>query len=145
MYKILFIIALSGFILVVISSIISIIIMKKNNKKMKDRINKLDLPTEPLSVRIASIDSLLPLIDTMISISIISRRKFEIFLNTPNKNLDYDEVIKDVSTEVFEGLRGNIVIDSNLVFSEKYLMKYIIDKTTIAYIGYIKDNISKEL
>ena len=147
-YKLLFYVACSICLFLLIMLLVFVrnfLSGKKKLTRVKEDIKKLDIAKDPMSVRVSSMESLLKIIDVMISTSIISRRKFEIFLNTKNKNLDYDTVIKDVSKEVMEGLRENVFLDNDLIFSQKYLMKYIIDKTTISYIAYIKENIGDQL
>lgn len=144
-YKNLFLVFLILSIILLITFTVVTILLARKLSKIKKDVRALDLSRDPISKRVESMDSLLKIIDNMITTSIISKRKFEIFLNTPNKNLDYDNVIKEVSTEVLKGLRENVLIDNSLIFSQEFLMKYIIDKTTILYINYIKENIQPHL
>ena len=61
-----------------------------------------------------------------------------------NKNLNVDEVIEIVSSNVFNSLTNDIFINKDNILTEKYLMSYIQKKTFISYLTYIKNNMADQ-
>ena len=84
-------------------------------------------------------NQLLILIDTMITVEIINEKKGEILLNKKEKNIDADEVIKNISDTVFNGISPNVVIHPDNILTSKYIMKYIQKRTVYMVLSYITD------
>lgn len=84
-------------------------------------------------------------IDEMINQEIINIRRFEILLNQPNKNLDVDNVIKEVSSKVFNSIKKELFDDPNNIVTREYLMSYIQKRTVVFYINYINNNVASQL
>lgn len=111
--------------------------------------------SEPLTIentqpQLTSIDKikytneLFDLIDELIQLELLNRKRFEIFLNEPNKNLDVDQVLKDISTSVYVGLSSDVIIAKDCVVTQDYIMRYIQKKTFIAYFTYLRNNVSDQ-
>ena len=141
--------------IIILSTVVGFLIyfINKSNKA-EDSISELEeviaryelnLPTASLESRISSSKELLSLIDNMIKLEIISARRYEIFLNKKNTNIDFDEIIKNVSNTVFTGLQTDLFGNRDALLTSDYLMKYIQEQTVIQYLMYIENTVSEEL
>lgn len=141
--------------IIILSTVIGFLIyfINKSNKA-EDSVSELEeiiaryelnLPTASLESRISSSKELLSLIDNMIKLEIISARRYEIFLNKKNTNIDFDEIIKNVSNTVFTGLQTDLFGNRDALLTSDYLMKYIQEQTVIQYLMYIENTVSEEL
>lgn len=90
-----------------------------------------------ISERVEAGNQLIELIDHIITIEILSARKYEIFLNKQNPNLDVDRVIKDVAHDTFAALRKDLILDENGIFDKDWIMRYITKRTTDLYLSYM--------
>ena len=102
-------------------------------------------PNMKMDERLHYTKELLDFIDTLIFDELVNQKRFDIFTKKHSKNLDFDTVIKDVSTNVFESLKSDIFLDPNVIITENSLMRYIQKKTFIYYFSYIEQNVSSEL
>lgn len=144
-------------ILLIIMSVVCVIesiqLKKMSQDKIKleddfnNAINTLNdsIPTINIKERLELTEDLLGFIDGLINDELISRKRNEIFLNTPNKNIDFDTVIKDVSTSVFVGLKEYIFSSSDLIITGDYLIKYIQKRTVLNYLVFIEKNTEGQL
>lgn len=141
--------------IIILSTVVGFLIyfINKSNKA-EDSVSELEeiiaryelnLPTASLESRISSSKELLSLIDNMIKLEIISARRYEIFLNKKNTNIDFDEIIKNVSNTVFTGLQTDLFGNRDALLTSDYLMKYIQEQTVIQYLMYIENTVSEEL
>lgn len=112
---------------------------------ISEHIENASKSTASLQTRVDAGEALLALIDTMIVSEIISRRKYEIFLGEKNKNLDVDNMVRDISQSVFKGLNDNIFENPDNIFTDEYIMAYIQHRTVEQYLSYIKENIAPEM
>lgn len=99
-------------------------------------------PSMPIGDRVDSTNQLLELIDAMISLEIMSTKRFEIFLDKKSKNIDFDNVISEVSTSVFESIKPNVFDDKDNIVSSQYLMSYIQKRTLVQYLTYFRQNMN---
>lgn len=139
---------------IIITSIITFLIViipllyiiRNNNIIHKNQMNQvlLSIPTMRINDRLRYTQELLSFIDELISIEIINEKRFDIFLDIKNKNLNVDEVIEIVSSNVFNSLTNDIFINKDNILTEKYLMSYIQKKTFISYLTYIKNNMADQ-
>ena len=139
---------------IIITSIITFLIViipllyiiRNNNIIHKNQMNQvlLSIPTMRIDDRLRYTQELLSFIDELISIEIINEKRFDIFLDIKNKNLNVDEVIEIVSSNVFNSLTNDIFINKDNILTEKYLMSYIQKKTFISYLTYIKNNMADQ-
>ena len=108
------IITLSGVVALMITVGILYILIRKNNNKIEANIQNFmevsekSSPTMNLNERLKFTTDILSLLDELIATEIINERRFELFLSAKNKNLDVDEVIKNVSTRVFKAIKPQI-------------------------------------
>lgn len=102
-------------------------------------------PTMRGDERIVFTNDLLTFIDDTITTELINEKRFDIFLNQKSKNLDFDKVIERVSTNTFNAIQKDILIDPNLIVTHEYLMRYIQKKTFIAYFTYIQKNVADQM
>ena len=96
-------------------------------------------PTLDISERIMAGNQLIELIDHIIDIEIVNTRKYEIFLNKKNPNLDVDHVLEKVSRATFKALKGDVLENRDGIFSAEWLMLYIQKRTTVLYLSYINN------
>ena len=141
---ILLIISIVELILIVVVFLRNHFKMKKIKNLQESLYNELNIPTEPLTKRVESSKAVLEMINDMINTEIVVKKRFEIFLGEKSKNLDIDKVIQDVSTDVFNYLSDNLFVKEELVFTNEYVMSYIIHRTTIAYINYLNNNVADQ-
>lgn len=102
-------------------------------------------PALALDTRVSVTEDILGLIDSMISTELINIKRFEIILNKPSKNLDYEEVIKIVSDKVFHAIEPDVLTSPDIILTSSYLLDYIQKRTSIEYLTYIKNNASAPL
>lgn len=120
-------------------------------KKFKSDIKKEIENTSDISItmmlddRIGCCRDLLSLIDTLIENEIVNERRYEIFLDKKNNNLDIDNVISSVATNVFESIRKDVITDPNNILTEKQIMRYIQQKTFSLYLMYLKEHVASQL
>lgn len=122
------------------------------NKIEKKKLQQLLANEQPLSQATLSIDdrleytkNLLSFIDDMITAELINEKRFDIFLDKPNKNINFDKVLKNISNAVFIALKPEIFINNENILTKDYLMSYIQKKTFIIYFTYIQNNIAGQL
>ena len=145
------------FIFLLLFSIFSIIYFYISNKKYRnlkeengiliENITNIQSnnPNMKMDERLHYTKELLDFIDTLIFDELVNQKRFDIFTKKHSKNLDFDTVIKDVSTNVFESLKSDIFLDPNVIITQNSLMRYIQKKTFIYYFSYIEQNVSSEL
>lgn len=125
-----------------------VITIKSYKKKIKNIEEIVSLQKSPSMMgddRIKYTNDLLLFIDNTITSELLNEKRFDIFLHQQNKNLDFDEVIKKVSSNTFNAIQKNIFMDENLMVTPEYLMRYIQKKTFITYFTYIQKNVSDQL
>lgn len=97
-------------------------------------------PNLDIGQRVAATKELFSLIDTLIEYEIINNRRFEIFLEKKNKNLDFENVLQDVGQTVFESLASDVYTDKNNLVTKECIMKYIQKRVFVEYFLYLKNN-----
>lgn len=124
----------------------------KENEDLAERINKLELmeeerikPTLPFNIRIEASENLLNMIDDLITTEIISARKYEILLNQKNKNLDVDNVISEVASNVFNAMKDDVITSPDCIYNEKFIMSYIQKRTILRYLIYVNNNVADQI
>lgn len=133
--------------ILLVVSIILLIISFRKQKKYKSAIlsfsdsNYPELTLDKLEFN----KELLSFIDFLIENEIINEKRFDLFLNQKDKNIDIDNVIKDVSTKVFCALKPEVYTDSKNIITETYIMSYIQKKTFIVCMIYIQNNVASQL
>jgi hypothetical protein len=132
--------------------LVSVIIRLSKTKKSIQKTNAQAL--EAMASRIPSLNvnqrleynkNLLSFIDDMINLEILNEKRFSIFLNQPDKNLDIDNVLKKISTKVFESIQPELYNDPNNILTSEYIMSYIQKKTFIVCLTYIQNNVASQL
>ena len=136
-------ITLSGVVALLITVGILYILIRKNNNRIETGIKKFmevsenSSPTMNLNERLKFTTDILSLLDELIATEIINERRFELFLSAKNKNLDVDEVIKNVSTRVFKAIKPQIYIHPDNILDDNYFMTYIQKKTFIEFMTFL--------
>jgi hypothetical protein len=143
------------FFLVILGFIIGFVAQNQNYKKKintvvtqtKDslQIIQSSVPSLSMDKRLELTDAFLNFIDDKISMEIVNIRRFEIVLGTANKNLDVDNVIKEVSTKVFNSIKVEVFSDTNFILTESYLIEYIQKRTFLLYMAYLKENVASQI
>lgn len=82
--------------------------------------------------------SMMNMIVTMISNEIILVLRSYITLNIRYDLKKLDDDIQNISTNVFNGIRSDVILDDNLIMTSDYMMKYIVSETTTRMIETIK-------
>lgn len=125
------------------------IIQNKNRLILayKDSIEhiKSSVPTLSIDRRLEYNQNLLTFIDGMIEVELVNEKRFELFLNKPDKNLDIDKVLKSISTIVFESLNPDIYTTTDNIVTAEYLMNYIQKKTFMVCMSYVQNNVASQL
>ena len=113
----------------------------------EETINKLksSVPTLSIDRRLDYNQNLLLFIDSMIELELVNEKRFELFLNKNDKNLDIDKVLKSISTTVFESLNPDIYTSSDNIVTAEYLMNYIQKKTFMVCMSYIQNNVASQM
>ena len=121
-------------------------IKNENNEMMKiiNNINN-ETPTMEINERLEYTKNLLDFIDRLIFDELINEKRFDIFSKKYDKNLNFDEVMTEISTNVFNSIKPDIFIEPNVILTEKSLMRYIQKKTFVSYFTYIEKNVSSQL
>lgn len=138
-------------ILVTLSSISIALILKYYKKRIKLISETILRDPEPPSAtmdgneRIKYTNDLLTFIDNTITSELLNEKRFDIFLRQKNKNLDFDAVLRNVSTNTFNALQEDVIVDPNLIIRSKYLMRYIQKRTFVIYFKYIENNVADQL
>lgn len=138
-------------ILVTLSSISIALILKYYKKRIKLISETILRDPEPPSAtmdgneRIKYTNDLLTFIDNTITSELLNEKRFDIFLRQKNKNLDFDAVLRNVSTNTFNALQENVIVDPNLIIRSEYLMRYIQKRTFVIYFKYIENNVADQL
>ena len=116
-------------ILVTLSSISIALILKYYKKRIKLISETILRDPEPPSAtmdgneRIKYTNDLLTFIDNTITSELLNEKRFDIFLRQKNKNLDFDAVLRNVSTNTFNALQEDVIVDPNLIIRSEYLMR----------------------
>ena len=78
-----------------------------------DEISKIkqQTPTMRIDDRLAYNKELILFIDDLVTTELINSKRFDIFLKTDKKNIDFDKILTDVSTNVFEALKPAIFVN----------------------------------
>ena len=138
-------------ILVTLSSISIALILKYYKKRIKLISETILRDPEPPSAtmdgneRIKYTNDLLTFIDNTITSELLNEKRFDIFLRQKNKNLDFDAVLRNVSTNTFNALQEDVIVDPNLIIRSEYLMRYIQKRTFVIYFKYIENNVADQL
>lgn len=138
-------------ILVTLSSISIALILKCYKKRIKLISETILRDPEPPSAtmdgneRIKYTNDLLTFIDNTITSELLNEKRFDIFLRQKNKNLDFDAVLRNVSTNTFNALQEDVIVDPNLIIRSEYLMRYIQKRTFVIYFKYIENNVADQL
>ena len=113
----------------------------------EETINELksSVPTLSIDRRLDYNQNLLLFIDSMIELELVNEKRFELFLNKNDKNLDIDKVLKSISTTVFESLNPDIYTSSDNIVTAEYLMNYIQKKTFMVCMSYIQNNVASQM
>lgn len=128
-----------------ITTIILLILSFKKQKEYKEKISSYSNYPELTLDNLEFNRELLSFIDTLIENEIINEKRFDLFLNQKNKNIDVDKVIKDVSTRVFSAIKPEVYVDSKNIITDTYIMSYIQKKTFIFCMMYIQNNVASQL
>ena len=100
-------------------------------------------PTLNIKERVSATKELFSLIDVLIEYEILNNRRFEIFLEKKNKNLDFENVLKDVGKTVFQSISPDVYTDKNNLVTKTCIMQYIQKRVFVEYFSYLK-NIHQE-
>ena len=128
------------FIYSIIITIIHIIRSRKWNniiELLNERVNL--IPTLSIKDRVDAMTQLFEVIDILIEYELINNRRYEIFLEKQEKNLDFDNVLEEISKNVFNGIKRDVFTDKNNLVTEQCLMSYIQKRTFIEYFNYLKN------
>ena len=110
-------------------------------KKKLDEYKELldDHPTIPVNERISATTELLAILDELVTYNLVNNRRYDILLKQESKDINFDNVIQDVSQEVFESIRPDIFTDTNNILTETALMSYIQKKVFFEYFTYLQN------
>ena len=128
------------FIYSIIITIIHIIRSRKWNniiELLNERVNL--IPTLSIKDRVDAMTQLFEVIDILIEYELINNRRYEIFLEKQEKNLDFDNILEEISKNVFNGIKRDVFTDKNNLVTEQCLMSYIQKRTFIEYFNYLKN------
>lgn len=128
-----------------ITTIILLILSFKKQREYKEKISSYSNYPELTLDNLEFNRELLSFIDTLIENEIINEKRFDLFLDQKNKNIDVDKVIKDVSTRVFSAIKPEVYVDSKNIITDTYIMSYIQKKTFIICMMYIQNNVASQL
>lgn len=127
-----------------ITTIILLILSFKKQREYKEKISSYSNYPELTLDNLEFNRELLSFIDTLIENEIINEKRFDLFLDQKNKNIDVDKVIKDVSTRVFSAIKPEVYVDSKNIITNTYIMSYIQKKTFIFCMMYIQNNVASQ-
>lgn len=96
------------------------------------------VPNMRIDERINATKELFNLIDLLIDYEIINNRRFEIYLDKKDTNLNVDQMLKDVSSAVFKFIKTDIFVDKNNIVTYECLFNYIQKRTFVEYFNYIQ-------
>lgn len=141
-----------------IVNIVQFVVNRKKDKKVVETISAYlesgatnteeeEIPTSsiPLAERISTTKALQDFIIQQIQLFIVVERRFEIFLDQKNKNLDTDKVIQAVANDVWKSLKLDSKVNEALIVDEDYLMKFIIHNTSILFLQYLNNNVADQI
>ena len=141
-----------------IVNIVQFVVNRKKDKKVVETISAYlesgatnteeeEVPTSsiPLAERISTTKALQDFIIQQIQLFIVVERRFEIFLDQKNKNLDTDKVIQAVANDVWKSLKLDSKVNEALIVDEEYLMKFIIHNTSILFLQYLNNNVADQI
>lgn len=116
--------------------------LKEYEKFIQNDINKHDVEIPITLTDVELTERIKAIIDQMISVEVYSVLKQYITMNTkyPITNIDVD--IKNISTKIFDSVNPD-VFHTNLVFTNKYIMHYIVTQTFAIMLGLVTDFNSK--
>lgn len=112
-----------------------------------DEVNKIQYPEPTMRVdeRLQYSKELISFIDELVTTELVNNKRFDIFLKTDRKNIDFDKVLTDVSTDVFNALKPDIFVNPDNILTSDYLMKYIQKRTFLMYFQYIENRVAPSL
>ena len=112
-----------------------------------DVVNKIQYPEPTMRVdeRLQYNKELISFIDELVTTELVNNKRFDIFLKTDRKNIDFDKVLTDVSTDVFNALKPDIFVNPDNILTSDYLMKYIQKRTFLMYFQYIENRVAPSL
>ena len=131
--KVLFFI-MAFFISVQIYNILRAIAINLDTRTASIKLSDKNKMINRLEVRVHSTTAVLNLLDTIISNEVASVLKTYARLNEPYKTLNTADDIESISNKVFESIKKEIFADNDTVLTDEYLMKYINEQTTLAFL-----------
>lgn len=131
--KVLFFI-MAFFISVQIYNILRAIAINLDTRTASIKLSDKNKMINRLEVRVHSTTAVLNLLDTIISNEVASVLKTYARLNEPYKTLNTADDIESISSKVFESIKKEIFDDNDTVLTDEYLMKYINEQTTLAFL-----------
>lgn len=102
-------------------------------------------PTMRIDERLQYNKELIGFIDDLVTTELVNNKRFDIFLKTDKKNIDFDKVLTDVSTNVFDALKPDVFVNPDNILTSDYLMKYIQKRTFLMYFHYIENRVAPSL
>ena len=114
---------------------------------MLDEITKIQYPETTMRIdeRLQYNKDLIAFIDDLVMTELINSKRFDIFLKTDKKNIDFDKVLTDVSTNVFNALKPEVFVSPDNILTDDYLMKYIQKRTFLVYFNYLDQKVAPSL
>ncbi len=131
--KVLFFI-MAFFISVQIYNILRAIAINLDTRTASIKLSDKNKMINRLEVRVHSTTAVLNLLDTIISNEVTSVLKTYARLNEPYKTLNTADDIESISSKVFASIKKEIFADNDTVLTDEYLMKYINEQTTLAFL-----------
>ena len=112
-----------------------------------DELTKIQYQTATMRIdeRLMYSRELMVFIDDLVTMELINSKRFDIFLKTDKKNIDFDKILTEVSTNVFEALKPEIFVNPENILTEDYLMKYIQKRAFLVYFQYIENKVAPSL
>ena len=108
-------------------------------KKLLDEYKSNVEKTQPklaIKDRLTYTRELLELIDTLVGVELTNAKKFEI-LKPDQSELDFDTVLNQVSENVYNAIKPEIINNTESIVTSEYLAGYIVDRTFVIYFNYL--------
>lgn len=113
-----------------LTSVIIFIQTKTASLKLEDK-NKM---TIRLEARVRSTSAVLNLIDTIVTNEVIGALKTYARLGENYKTMNTVDDIAAISKKVFDAIKKEIFSDNDTILTDEYLMTYINERTTLAFL-----------
>lgn len=149
------IIALTGVLMVMLIFPISVAIhFRRKFKKLNAQVEaciettdnlKMAYPTMDVQSRLNFTKDFLEFIDGLVLSELINSKRFDLFLEKPSLDINFDNTMKEMSEEVFNAIKPELFTNPNLIMNKDYILRYITKKVFLIYFQYVENKVAPNI